>query len=509
MMKIDCLSGPEARPNGLTVRKAHAIVVGGGGGRGARRCFPLSGIIDSMRSQARITIAGLRGGSGKTTVSLAIIAGLRAQGVSVSPFKKGPDYIDAGWLSLAAGSPCYTLDPFLIPSDAILQSFARHHTGDIAVIEGNRGLHDGKDVLGSCSTAEIAKLLQCPVILVVDCTKMTRTAAALVLGCMKLDESVQIKGVVINQVSSERHASVVRESIEAYCGISVIGSIPRFRAGRMPERHMGLTPHQERDDAERTIALAEDIARTHLDLSRIVEIAQGSPVRQQVACHSSWQSEAGKGSRAVRIGVLRDAAFQFYYPENIESLEARGAVIVPVDALQAQELPEIDALYIGGGFPETNAIRLSENSSFRASVRAAADRGMPIYAECGGLMFLGEAIVLDGTAYPMAGVFPLTFAMHKRPRAHGYSVALVDRPNPFYPVGTRLQGHEFHYSAVSTAGTPEGISYAFAMERGEGIIEGRDGICYRNVLATYTHTHALGTPLWAEGMIRKAEEYHS
>jgi len=461
-----------------------------------------------MCSQARIIIAGLRGGSGKTTVSLAVIAGLRAQGVCVSPFKKGPDYIDAGWLSLAAGSPCHTLDPFLIPPDAILQSFARHHIHDIAVIEGNRGLHDGKDVMGSCSTAEIAKLLQCPVILVVDCTKMTRTAAALVLGCMRLDESVQIKGVVINQVSSERHALVVRESIETYCGVPVVGSIPRLRAGQMPERHMGLTPHQERDDAVQAIAQAEAIARTHLDLARILEIAQAAPTWLQEPKVSTLQADPGEASRDVRIGVLRDAAFQFYYPENIESLEECGAVIVPVDALQAKELPEIDALYIGGGFPETNAIRLSENSSFRASVRAAADRGLPIYAECGGLMFLGEAIVLDGTAYPMAGVFPLTFSMHKRPRAHGYSVALVDRPNPFYPVGTRLQGHEFHYSAVSTAGTAEGVSYAFAMERGEGIIEGRDGICYRNVLATYTHTHALGTPLWAEGMIRKAEEYH-
>lgn len=461
-----------------------------------------------MRSQSRIIIAGLRGGSGKTTVSLAVIAGFRARGVCVSPFKKGPDYIDAGWLSLAAGSPCYTLDPFLIAPDAILQSFSRHYSGDLAVIEGNRGLHDGKDVLGSCSTAEIAKLLQCPVVLVVDCTKMTRTAAALVLGCMKLDESVQIKGVVINQVSSERHASVVRESIETYCGVPVVGIIPRLRTGRMPERHMGLTPHQERDDAVQAIAQAEAIARTHLDLPRILEIAQAAPSWQQEARSSDLQAAPRKASRNVRVGVLRDAAFQFYYPENIESLEECGAVIVPVDALQAKELPGIDALYIGGGFPETNAIRLSENSSFRASVRAAADRGLPIYAECGGLMFLGEAIVLDGSAYPMAGVFPLTFSIHKRPRAHGYSVALVDRPNPFYPVGTQLQGHEFHYSAISAAGTAEGVSYVFAMERGEGITEGRDGICYKNVLATYTHTHALGTPLWAEGMIRKAEEYH-
>jgi cobyrinic acid a,c-diamide synthase len=465
--------------------------------------------MNSMHSYARLIIAGLRGGSGKTTVSLATIVGLRMHGLNIAPFKKGPDYIDAGWLAYAAGNPCYTLDPFLMPADTIVRSFQQRYRADVAVIEGNRGLHDGKDAAGSCSTAEIAKLLQCPVILVVDGTKMTRTAAALVLGCMKLDEAVQIAGVILNRVSGQRHAAVIREAIETYCGIPVVGVIPTLSSGQMPERHMGLTPYQERDDASHALTAAEEIARQYLQMPKILEIArQGGPLQcdESMPFISSASAANAAESAKVRIGVLRDAAFQFYYPENLEELVRLGAEIVEIDALQAAELPPLNALYIGGGFPETNALQLAENISFRSSVKAAADNGLPIYAECGGLMFLGEVLVYDGQRYPMTGVFPLTFVMHAKPRAHGYSIATVDRSNPYYPEGTRLQGHEFHYSSVSEVRGK--LHYAFAVQRGEGIAEGRDGICFNNVLATYIHTHALGTPLWAAGLIRKAREYH-
>ncbi len=468
--------------------------------------FRISGIINSMRSNSRLIIAGMRGGCGKTTVTLSVIAGLRSLGCSVSPFKKGPDYIDAGWLSVAAGVPCYTLDPFLMPQDALLDSFVRHHAHDTAVIEGNRGLHDGKDAQGSCSTAEVAKLLNCPVLLVVDCTKMTRTAAALVFGCMKFDEAVQVKGVVLNQISGRRHSSVIRESIERYCGIPVVGVIPRMMAGEMPERHMGLTPHQEHGDVARVLDRAEEIAQQYLDMPGILEIAQtGEALRLPERLRVEGKEFA---TERVRIGVLKDAAFQFYYPENLEALSRLGARIVEIDALHAAELPDIHALYVGGGFPETNALRLAENKAFRAAVKAAADRGMPIYAECGGLMFLGESLYIDGVRHPMAGVFPLTFAMNARPQAHGYSVALVEGANPFYDAGTRLNGHEFHYSSTTEFRPAGGISFSFRMERGEGILNGQDGICYKNVLATYTHIHAHGTPQWAEGMVRKANEYH-
>ncbi|HMK43781.1 MAG TPA: cobyrinate a,c-diamide synthase, partial [Dissulfurispiraceae bacterium] len=449
-----------------------------------------------MSSYPRIIIAGMRGGSGKTTVSLAMIAGCRAMHLSVAPFKKGPDYIDAGWLSAAAGTACHSLDPFLIPAETIQRSFVHHHNADIAIIEGNRGLHDGKDEFGTCSTAEVAKLLNCPVMLVVDCTKMTRTAAALVLGCMKLDEAVRIRGAILNHVSGKRHASIVRASIERYCGIPVLGVIPRLKTSDMPERHMGLIPYQEHGAVQEAIAVASSIAHDYLDMEQICSIARSA---EPLPIAPFPPPRVTQGAEAVSIGVLRDAAFQFYYPENLEALQALGAKIVEIDALSSPGLPPIDALYIGGGFPETNAIALAANISFRDSVKVAVEQGLPVYAECGGLMFLGESIIVKGARHPMTGIFPLTFEMHERPQAHGYSIALVDQANPYYPQGTVLNGHEFHYSSPVLTAAPERAIFAFRMRRGEGIFEGRDGLCYKNVLATYTHVHALGTPLWAEG----------
>ncbi len=458
-----------------------------------------------MNAYPRLVIAGIRGGSGKTMLSLAVIAGLRSQkGLNVVPFKKGPDYIDAGWLSVSAQRPCYNLDPFFLSGEMITNSFVSHARGDIAVIEGNRGLHDGMDAAGSYSTAELSKLLRSPVVLVIDCSKMTRTAAAVVLGCMQLDSEVAIKGVVLNHVAGERHERVVRESINKYCSLPVVGVIPRLAADDIPERHMGLIPYQEHPDTVKVMALAEEIAGKHLDIDAITKIAMAAePLNIP-------EIREGTGTNPVfetKIGVVRDTAFQFYYPENLEELEKRGAEIVDINALTDVRLPDVDALYIGGGFPETNALRLAGNTRFRNSVRHMAEKGLPIYAECGGLMFLGESISVGGEKYPMAGVFPITFEMKKKPQAHGYTVAEIDRPNPFYPPGTLLRGHEFHYSEVT--GIAEGaLQYsAFSMQRGKGIKDKRDGICFNNVLGTYTHIHALGSPEWASGLINCAVKY--
>jgi cobyrinic acid a,c-diamide synthase len=384
-----------------------------------------------------------------------------------------------------------------------LESFVSHFKGNIAVIEGNRGLYDGMDTEGSYSTAELAKLLKSPVILIVDCTKMTRTAAAVVLGCLKMDEKVMIKGVVINQVSGSRHEAVVRSSIEKYCSIPVVGAIPRLESG-LPERHMGLTPYQEHYDTENAISLMEEIARKYIDIDRILKIAmETEPLNPPLP---PFIKEGNRGI-TVRIGVIRDSAFQFYYPENIEELEKNGAEIIEINAIEEDCLPDIDALYIGGGFPETNAIRLAENVKFKDSVRKAAESGLPIYAECGGLMFLGQSIISNGRRHPMVGIFPITFEMKKKPQAHGYTIIEVEKENPFYPIGTKLHGHEFHYSAVPLFRTSEHIYFAFKMKRGHGINNKRDGICYKNVFATYTHIHALGAEEWVRGLINKAKEY--
>ncbi|TAN43318.1 MAG: hydrogenobyrinic acid a,c-diamide synthase (glutamine-hydrolyzing) [Nitrospirae bacterium] len=457
-----------------------------------------------MNNLPRLTIAGVRGGSGKTTLTLSLIAAFRRKkGLKVVPFKKGPDYIDAGWMSVAAGSPCYNLDTFLVPRERIIPSFAGHFSGDIAVIEGNRGLYDGVDADGSYSTAELAKLLKSSVVLILDCTKMTRTTAAVVLGCMDLDRDVKIGGVVLNQVSGSRHESVVRAAVEKYCSLPVLGAFPRLKSGELPERHMGLTPCHEHPDTGKAIVLFEEMAGKYLDVEKLFELASSAP---PIEIPKDTHLQA-KPSSAVRIGIIKDSAFQFYYQENLEALEACGAELIPINAISDTGLPDIDGLYIGGGFPETNAIKLAANESFRGAIRDAAEKGLPIYAECGGLMFLGESIEVGGGAYPMTGVLPVKFAMNKRPQAHGYTVVEVDAVNPFYPLGTVLNGHEFHYSSVVALQEKEGFSTAFKMRRGHGIMEGKDGLCYKNVFATYTHIHAHGAPQWAEGLAAKAREF--
>ena len=466
-----------------------------------------------MTNRPRIIIAGVRGGSGKTTLSLAITASLRyAHGLKVIPYKKGPDYIDAGWLSMAAHHPCYNLDPFLVSKEKVVNSFLDHFVGDIAVIEGNRGLFDGMDAEGAYSTAELAKLIKTPVILIVDCTKMTRTTAAVIQGFTNFDGDVMIKGIVLNQIAGSRHESVIREAIERYCSVPVVGAIPKLRQDDMPERHMGLIPHHEHDDAEGVISFAATLAEKYLDMLKIIDIARSAealdmPLSESITAPCLSSVKAMGSGKNIRIGIFRDAAFQFYYPENIEELQRCGAEIVGINALESTALPPVDALYIGGGFPETNALKLAQNESFKVSLKDAADRGLPIYAECGGLMFLGEAIIMAGQRYQMAGIFPLVFEMRQRPEAHGYTIVEVDYANPFYPVGTLLHGHEFHYSAVLDYDEKENISTAFKMNRGQGIAAKRDGICYRNVLGTYTHIHALGSPEWVSGLINMAKEY--
>ena len=460
----------------------------------------------------RLVIAGLKGGSGKTTLSLGLIRAFRGRGLKVAPFKKGPDYIDAGWLASAAEHPCYNLDPFLVGSDRLLSSFLAHaQDAGISLIEGNRGLYDGMDVDGTYSTAEVAKTLRAPVILVVDCTKVTRTVAAMVLGTRRFDAELDIRGVVLNQIAGTRHESVIRGSIEKYSDLPVLGAIPRTGAGEFPERHMGLTPYQEHPDTEKAISFVENLVGRYLDLEKIIAIARDAEVlieRQGPGGGEQMHGTLRPVSHDVRIGVIRDSAFQFYYPENFEELKRCGAELVEVSALSERQLPGVDALYIGGGFPETHAIALAENARFRDSLRKAVEEGLPVYAECGGLMYLGQGLLLGGKTFPMTGIFPLVFSLEKKPQAHGYTIAEVIRKNPFYPEGTVLKGHEFHYSKpCSVFDEAEGFSFAFKMKRGQGIREKMDAICYKNVLATYTHLHAYGAREWADGLVGQAAEF--
>jgi cobyrinic acid a,c-diamide synthase len=457
----------------------------------------------------RILISALRGGAGKTIVSIGITAAWKESGKHVTPFKKGPDYIDAGWLSLAAGRSCYNLDTFLVEKPLILQSFFSHSTKDgISVIEGNRGLYDGIDIHGSTSTAELAKLLKTPVVLCIDCTKSTRTMAAAVLGCLKFDPDVAIKGVILNRVAGPRHEKVLRKNIEQYCNIPVLGAIPKLDWEKFPERHLGLVPTPEHGCAMDAVNDAARIAAQYLDLDVLAGIAGSAEV---FTVSSELQEDTQYPVSSIqypgpKIGIIRDSAFQFYYPENIEALQAAGAETIMISPFKTSAIPPVDALYIGGGFPETHARQLANNVTFKTQLKDLAEKGLPIYAECGGLMYLGEELVLDEGTFPMAGVLPIVFGFSRKPQGHGYTVVSVEYENPYFNIGSEIKGHEFHYSKVLKWRGAD-TDLAFAMKRGSGFLNKRDGVCYKNVLATYTHIHALGTPLWAEAMVRNAIAY--
>ncbi|MBU1168252.1 MAG: cobyrinate a,c-diamide synthase [Proteobacteria bacterium] len=456
-------------------------------------------------------VSALRGGSGKTLITIGITAALRALGKKTAPFKKGPDYIDAGWLSLAAGRPCYNLDTYLIPENQVIQSYVNNTLNagiDIAVVEGNRGLYDGIDLDGKTSTAETAKLLGLPVFLCLDCTKTTRTMAAAVLGCLHFDPELTIGGVILNKVAGSRHRDNLASNIEYHTGVPVLGSVPKLRSHDFPERHMGLVPTHEHLWASVSIESAEKLVRENINLDQLLAIAhrETRSISQEVypleIVNPSSETHTIKGPR---IGVIKDAAFQFYYPENIEALENEGAEIIYTSPLSHAEFPNVDALYIGGGFPETHAKELSENRVFRETIKALADKGFPIYAECGGLMYLGRELVIEGVNYPMTGIFPLSFGLSHKPQGHGYVVAEVSRENPYFDVGSEVKGHEFRYSKIIS--WDNDIETALTMKRGTGMADKKDGALYKNVFACYTHIHALGNPSWAKRFVNQARQY--
>lgn len=459
-----------------------------------------------------IVISALHGGAGKTILTLGIVAALRNHGKRVAPFKKGPDYIDAGWLALAAGRPCYNLDTFLLEPETVLTSFLSNinPSKDIAVIEGNRGLYDAIDTEGSTCTAELAKFLNLPVLLCVDCTKTTRTMAAVVEGVCSFDPDVNICGVVLNRVAGARHENILRQSIDQYCHAPVLGAIPKLRQQRFPERHMGLVPTPEHAWAQDSIEAAREMAQAYLDLDAILAAVEAAaplslPVDFKLDEQAIPAIRPVPGDRP-KIGIIQDSAFQFYYPENLEALEKAGAELLFTSPLKEKVPPAVGGFYIGGGFPETHAAELAANESYRLELKRRAEADLPIYAECGGLMYLGETLHLKESAFPMAGILPVEFGFSKRPQGHGYTRLEIADDNPFFKKGIEIKGHEFHYSRVLNWDGAK-VRLVFKMLRGNGITDGLDGACYKNCLATYTHIHALGNPDWATALVRSARKF--
>ncbi|MGC8736619.1 MAG: cobyrinate a,c-diamide synthase [Dissulfurimicrobium sp.] len=458
----------------------------------------------------RLVISAIRGGSGKTVLTLGLIRLWREQGFKIAAFKKGPDYIDAGWMALANGSNCYNLDPFLMSHDVIKRSFLTRVCGaDIGLIEGNRGLFDGSDSQSSGSTAGLAKVLRAPVILTLDCTKMTRTAAAVCLGCKAFDPDLDLAGVVLNQVAQRRHESVLKRAIEEEAGVKVFGALPRLKKDPLPMRHLGVTPCEEYPEAEQALDGLGQLVKDHVDTQGLMEAARDAG--DMAGCDVEGLDAPlfrKTRSQGLRIGVFRDAAFQFYYPENLEAIECAGVELVFLNAINDKSIPEIDALYIGGGFPETQARALSANKEMLSELKRRIEQGLPVYAECGGLMYLGAAIVWKGERYPMAGVFGWDFVVHERPVGHGYSTIEVMRENPFYKRTEVIKGHEFHYSKPVIADPGTSGAFTCKVIRGYGFDGASDGICYKNCFGTYTHVHALWQKGWAEGLINAAKRFH-
>ncbi len=448
----------------------------------------------------RAVFAGSAGDSGKTLVSLSVISELASRDIRISAFKKGPDYIDAAWLGYLSGTYARNLDEYLMGPEYVFRSFVFHGVNSgFNIIEGNRGLYDGMET-GTNSTAELAKNLKAPVILIISPVKTSRTAAAHVLGCMKFDEDVNIAGVILNRIAGDRHRKVITQAIEDICGIPVLGSIPKIKKTILPDRHLGLvTPEEAKSFADQKDLFAE-LCRDYIDLDRIIKIAESAPELETGSITLEKESVIPK----VKIGYISDSAFTFYYPENLEALENAGAELVKISSITDTALPEIDGLYIGGGFPETHADKLQDNEALRYAVKKAAESGLPIYAECGGLIFLSKTLTWDDKSYNMSGVLPITVKMDKKPQGHGYIEASVDRENPFHPVGTKLRGHEFHYTKIIDGA--DKLETVFDVTRGTGSFDKRDGILYKNVFACYTHIHTASTPHWAENFVKAAEK---
>ncbi|RZW23432.1 MAG: hydrogenobyrinic acid a,c-diamide synthase (glutamine-hydrolyzing), partial [Desulfobulbaceae bacterium] len=374
---------------------------------------------------------------------------------------------------------------------------------ELALVEGNRGVFDGVTAQGGYSTAELAIQLNLPVLLVVNCTKTTRTVAALVQGCISFEPQLQVAGVVLNQVATSRQEKIITEAVHHYTDIKVLGAVPRMSTDIFPMRHLGMIPYQEYDGTAEALDTLARVTRQYINLAEVETLMVPVPA---IPIGESQKAPIGHPAAKIKIGVIQDTAFQFYYPENLEALQLCGAELITINALEDEQLPVLDGLYIGGGFPETSAARLAENTSFRRSVKAAADAGLPIYAECGGLIYLGRELIIDEQRHSLAGVFDVVFGMSKKPQAHGYSIFSVKEKNPFFPEGFTAKGHEFRYSTVLDYNGEPG-DLALKMNRGTGFINGLDGLTTGNVLALYTHLHVEGTPQWAEFFTRKCEEY--
>ncbi len=463
----------------------------------------------------RLVISSISGGGGKTMLSLGLCRALRERGRAVLPLKKGPDYIDAAWLSAAAGCPASNLDPYLLDGCGLRAQLgharrtlinADRLDSCVAIIEGNRGLFDGLDVSGSCSTSHLARELAAPVLLTINVTKMTRTCAALLQGLAGFEKGLRFAGVVLNRTGSSRHATYLRQSIEAYTDFAVLGELPRLRVNLLPERHMGIASFRGEelsDEAESVFARLASFVRDNVDIDSVLDKAAWAP---PLTARPFWPAQRREAGRC-RIGYVRDQCLWFYYRENLEALERQGAELIRLSLFDQEPWPfqgekALDAVYLGGGFPEDYLDALRANPRL-AQLAEQCRAGLPVYAECGGLMVLARSIVNQEERWPMAGVLPVDIAFGKKPRGLGYVRGRTITDTPFYPAGLDVRGHEFHYSHALD-GSMDKAAAVLRLERGLGLNNGCDALVSGRTWGSYTHIFAPVLPAWAENFVNLA-----
>jgi len=453
----------------------------------------------------RIVLAGVSSGVGKTTMTTAFIAHVRTRGIAVQPFKVGPDYIDPSHLALAAARPCYNLDTWMTPPGRMLDVFCRAAaSAEIAVIEGMMGLYDGERSASDVgSTAEVAKILQAPVVLVIDAGAMARSAAAVVLGFQHLDPEVNIVGVIANRVGGAGHARLLQEAIEAETGIPLLGYLSHFPDNLVPERHLGLVPAAERTvSAEQLAELGQQFGQT-CDSEKLLALARGAPLIER------RPEEPFPPMRTtheqVRIAIAQDEAFNFYYPDTLDLLRLAGAELVPFSPLHDSVLPgEVGGIYIGGGFPEEYAHHLAANERMRSALAGFLQQDMPCYAECGGFMYLCQSIRnASGEELPMVGAIARQSSMNsdRSGLVIGYREASALRNTLLACQGEVVRGHEFHYSCLNAPVARENAAYAFTA-RGQ-----TEGFAQGNLLASYLHLSFSGFPLAAQRFVAAARAW--
>lgn len=453
---------------------------------------------------SHLLISAAHKSSGKTTIGIGLCAALSKLGKVISPFKKGPDYIDPMWLTRASGSPCYNLDFNTMGHEEILATFSHYSKdSDISIIEGNKGLYDGLDLHGSNSNAALATLLGAPVILVVDAQGMTRGIAPLILGYQAFEPELNIAGIILNKLGGSRHEAKLRAVIEHYTEVPVLGAVHRDKKLQIVERHLGLTPSNETSSANKHIDNIAELIEQQVDLEGIATIAQSARLPQ-----TSYSLAVATNSIAInpdiKIGIAKDTAFGFYYPDDLQAFEQAGAELIPINTLEDQQLPDIDGLFIGGGFPETQMAALQANSNLRTQIKHRIEQGLPVYAECGGLMYLTRSLTWRGKCFDMVGAIPADTLMHDKPQGRGYVRLRQTEMHPWLSganeTGPReIAAHEFHYSSLENC--DKDLEYAYDVIRGNGIDGNHDGIIFRNVLGSYTHMRQTQNNPWVNHFV--------